>query len=121
MDKRQQREEFRKRIKRFVLDVIVFVDDLPKTQSCKIIGNQLLRSGTSIGANHFEAIAASSKKDFINFFGYSLKSANETSFWLDILIDSNKCDKAAGERLLKEAKEIANILAASIITMKGTR
>ena len=82
---------------------------------------QLVRSATSVGANYMEANQASSKKDFINFFSYSLKSANETCFWLDILLDSGKCDKNAGLKLLKEAKELANILAASIITMKSSR
>ncbi|MBI4725755.1 four helix bundle protein [candidate division TA06 bacterium] len=54
----------------------------------------------------------------MNYFHYSLKSGNETCFWLDILIDSGKCDKNTGQNLLKEARELANILAASVITMK---
>ena len=119
MDKNQKRDEFKKRIKEFIIELMAFIDSLPASQTNKIISGQLLRSGTSVGANYFEAIAASSKKDFINFFSYSLKSANETCFWLDILLDSGKCDKNSGLKLLKEAKELANILAASIITMKS--
>ena len=119
MDKSQQRDEFKKRIKAFILDLMVFIGSLPASQTSKIISGQLLRSGTSVGANYFEAIAASSKKDFINFFHYFLKSANETSFWLDILLDSGKCDKNPGQKLLKESRELSNILAASLITMKS--
>ena len=68
--------------------------------------------------NYFEAKSASSIKDFINFFTHSLKSANESKFWLTILMDANKCDKTEANYLLKETSEIANVLASSIITMK---
>jgi len=59
------------------------------------------------------------KKDYAHFFTHALKSANETKFWLNLLIDSSKADKDAANRLLKETTEISKILAASIITMKG--
>jgi four helix bundle protein len=68
MNKEQQKQEFKKRVKTFILDLVAFIDSLPPGQSTKIIGGQLLRSGTSVGTNYFEAIAASSKKDFINYF-----------------------------------------------------
>ncbi|MEW6189444.1 MAG: four helix bundle protein [Actinomycetota bacterium] len=55
---------------RFTLQLIDFLDELPRSPSAQIIGNQLLRSGTSIGANYIEAQAASSKKDFANFFHF---------------------------------------------------
>jgi four helix bundle protein len=66
---------------------------LPKNTSSQIISKQLLRSGTSIGANYIEAQGSSSKKDFTNFFHHSLKSANESKFWLAIIRDTNKGDK----------------------------
>lgn len=68
-----------------------------------------------------EANAASSKKDYTNFFNYALKSANETKFWLGLLRDSGKADKTMANNLLKETTEIANILASSILTLKGKR
>ena len=92
---------------------------MPRYAACKVITEQLLRSGTSIGANYFEARAASSKNDFINFFTHSLKSANESKFWLETLMDVEKCDIIKAEVLLKETTELANILAASILTLKG--
>lgn len=80
-----------------------------------------MRSGTSIGANYFEARAASSKSDFINFFNHSLKSANESKFWLEILIDTKECDSQEASRLLREVTEISNIFASSILTLKGKK
>ncbi|MBU4212931.1 MAG: four helix bundle protein [Verrucomicrobia bacterium] len=86
-----------------------------------MIGDQLLRSGTSIGANYIEAQAASSKKDFTNFFHHSLKSANESEFWLKILVDSGKADKEQTNVILKELAEIANIFGSSLLTLKGRK
>jgi len=120
-DKSKFKDEFKRRIYRFALEIIRFIDELPKGNTCKIIGNQLLRSATSIGANIIEASAASSRKEYTNFFNYSLKSANETKFWLALLRDSGKADKDRTNKLLKETNEIANILASSILTLKGKR
>lgn len=61
------------------------------------------------------------KNDFINYFNHSLKSANESKFWLSILIDAKKCNIQNAEMLLKEVSEIANIFASSILTMKGKK
>lgn len=86
-----------------------------------VIVKQLIRSGTSILANYVEAQSASSKKDFINFFTYALKSANESKVWLALLRDfKNRKDKEL-TWLLDELHEIANILASSILTMKGKK
>ncbi|MBN2462286.1 MAG: four helix bundle protein [Dehalococcoidia bacterium] len=91
-----------KRVYSFALDIITFVDQLPKGQVSNVIGEQLLRSATSIGANVVEAQGAVSRKDYANFFSYALKSANETKFWLSLLQDSGKADKSSADRLLKE-------------------
>ncbi|MBU1297773.1 MAG: four helix bundle protein [Bacteroidetes bacterium] len=101
--------------------VTKFIDDLPKDKSCEIIGNQLLRSSTSIGANVVEAGAASSRKDFTNFFNHALKSANESKFWLALLKDSGKASKELCDKLLEETNQISNILASSILTLKGKK
>jgi four helix bundle protein len=115
------KNEFKKRMYNFVLRLIKFIDSLPKNSTCNVIGKQLLRSGTSVLANYIEAGAASSKKDFTNFFNYSLKSANESKVWLTLLRDTNKGSKDEIEWLLKELTEIANIIASSILTLKGKR
>ena len=105
----------------YALKIIKFIDSLPKDQSCKIIGAQLLRSATSIGANIIEAQASSTKKDFTNFFNHALKSANESKFWLGLLRDSGKANKEETDGLLNEVVELSNILGSSILTLKGKR
>jgi len=120
-DKAKFKNEFKRRVYKFALDVIGFVDKLAVEQTSRIISDQLLRSTTSIGANVIEAQAASSRKDYTNFFAYALKSANECKFWLGLLRDSGRGDKDTVNKLLKEATEIANILATSILTLKGKK
>ncbi|MFW6105248.1 MAG: four helix bundle protein [Chloroflexota bacterium] len=115
------KEEFRRRVYQFALDVIGFIGQPPKEQTSRIIGDQLLRSGTSIGANVAEAQGAVSKKDYANYFAHALKSANETKFWLSLLQDSGKSQKELSDKLLKEVTEIANVLATSILTLKGKK
>ena len=104
----------------FEIDKLKFLDTLPKNDSlCKTADNQLIRCGTSIGANYVEAIAGSSKKEFTNFLGHALKSANESKFWLALLRDAGKRSKEEIGELLKELIEIANILASSIRTSRN--
>ena len=115
------KNEFKKRLYNWVLRLIKFIDKLPKDSVCSVMGKQLIRSGTSILANYIEANSASSKKDFINFFTHSLKSANESKVWLTLLRDTDKGDKKELKWLLDELIEISNILASSILIMKGKR
>ena len=75
-DKVKFKKEFKKRLYTFTLKLIEFIDELPKDNVSRRLGDQLLRSGTSIIANYIEGQAASSKKDFTNYFNISLKSAN---------------------------------------------
>ena len=120
-DNAKFKNEFKKRLYDWVLRLIKFIDKLPKDSVCSVMGKQLLRSGTSILANYIEANSASSKKDFINFFTHSLKSANESKVWLTLLRDTNKGEQSELKLLLDELIEIANVLASSIITLKGKR
>ena len=118
-DRPKPKNAFKERTYRFALDIIVFVEQLPKGQVSNVISEQLLRSATSVGANVVEAQGAPSKKDYAHFFSYALKSANETKFWLSLLADSGKAEKGKTDKLLQEATELSKILAASIITLKG--
>ncbi len=111
-------EEFKKRLYRLTLEVINFIEELPKDRVVEVISKQLLRSATSICANYIEAYAASSKRDYINYFNHSLKSANESKFWISLLKDTNKAKSLDALNLLKEVDEISKILASSIITMR---
>jgi four helix bundle protein len=120
MQKRKD-NDLGKRSYLFALKIIKFLEKLPKDYISQTIGKQLLRSATSIGANIVEAQAGSSRKDFTNFYATALKSANESRFWLGILRDSGKSSSDKLTSLMSELTEIANILAASLLTLKGKK
>ena len=120
-DKEKFKAELKRRIYAWILKLIKFLDSLPKDTITQRIVDQLFRSGGSVGANYIEAQASSSKKDFANFLHYSLKSANESKFWLALLRDTKRGDVAEINQLLDELIQIANILGASILTVKGKK
>jgi len=120
MKNNKNREEFKARLYTFVLKMVRYIDGLDSKNVNSVIGKQLLRSGTSILANYVEASSASSKKDYINFFNHSLKSANESKVWLCLLRDVNKKTNVNAE-LLSELIEISNIFASSILTLKNKK
>ncbi|MDD5626607.1 MAG: four helix bundle protein [Patescibacteria group bacterium] len=105
----------------FSIQIIKFVSKLPSQNIFRIIADQLLRSATSVGANIIEAQAASSKRDFTRFYEIALKSANETKYWLGLLRDATKFPKEEISLLLKEVEELAKILGASLLTLKGRK
>ena len=107
---------------RFSLQIVRFISDFRNDRILRIIGDQLLRSGTSIGANITEAIAASSRKDVTNYIQIALKSANETRYWLSLLKDSQLCKQRQEiDSLLNEVSEIAKMIASSVITLKNLK
>lgn len=109
------------RVKRYSIETIRLLNTLPKNISNRIISEQLLRSATSIGANIIEAKASNSRKDFVRFFHYALKSANESSYWLDLLRNTLESDIPSLPYLTSETKELANIIASSLLTLKGKK
>jgi len=115
------KERFKQRLYDFTLKLIEFLDSLPKDNVSRRIGDQLLRSGTSILGNYIEGQSASSKKEFTNFFTTSLKSANESKLWLTLLRDTKRTKLEEVTWFLKELDEISNIFASSILTLKGKK
>ena len=115
------KNEFRERCYTYSIIIIKLINDLPEKRVYRILGDQLLRSATSIGANIIEAKSASSKRDYIKYYEIALKSANETRYWLGSLRDALDVDKDRINKLLKEAGELAKILAASLLTMKDKK
>jgi len=115
----KHKTKLKDRTYQYSIKMIEFLDNLLKDSSAQIISKQLLRSATSIGANIVEAQASSSKKDFTKFFNYSLKSANESLYWLGLPKDAKKINNNQLDYLLNETKELANILGSSILTLKG--
>ncbi len=105
----------------FSLEIVKLVKDFPEKRIYWIVGDQLLRAATSIAANLIEAKSSSSKRDFIKFYEIALKSANETKYWLFLLKDSNLANKDKVDKSAKELDEIANMIASSLLTMKGKK
>ncbi|MGB2762339.1 MAG: four helix bundle protein [Minisyncoccales bacterium] len=115
------KNNLKQRAYKYSLNLIEFIDKLPKDFSSQIIAKQLLRSGTSIGANIIEAHGSNGRRDFANFFSHALKSANESKYWLGLLRDTNKSSKENADVLLNETIELSNIVAASLITIRGKK
>ena len=112
------KETLRARTYVYALDILRFVKTLPKDAAIQVVEKQLIRSATSVTANLVESRAASSKRDYINFYTYSLKSGNESKLWLNLIRDYLALQDAACKKLIVETDEICKILASSIITMK---
>lgn len=105
----------------YAVKIVHFIDSLPREMSCQIMGKQLLRSATSVGANIIEAQAGSSRRDFANFMNHALKSANESIFWLGLLVEAKRIKNELADYLWKETHELSRILGASMLTLKGKR
>ncbi len=104
----------------FALDIVKVCLSLQEKREF-VLSKQLLRSGTAIGAMVEEANQAESKADFIHKLSISNKEANETQYWIRLLIDSKVIDSVQGEVLLKQCTELIKILTASIKTSKLKR
>ncbi len=103
----------------FSLDIIILYKELIKNNEY-IISKQLLRSGTSIGANIFESIAAQSRKDFLSKISIASKEANETKYWL-LLLNESKLVKLNYSQILNKVEEIIKILASIVKTTQSIK
>ncbi|MCX5804316.1 MAG: four helix bundle protein [Proteobacteria bacterium] len=112
------KDDMKHRTKQFALDVIKCVESLPKGKTTDVLGRQLLRSGTSVGANYRAACRAKSTADFISKMGIVEEEADEAMYWMELLIDEGFVDLNSLESLMKEADEI---LAITVSSIKSTR
>ena len=101
------------------MQTIAFVESLPKDETSRVLGRQLLRSGTSVGANYRAARRARSNADFISKMGIVEEEADECGYWLELLTDSGKVRPETSGSLLQEAGELVAIAVASINTARG--
>ena len=106
------------RTKQFALGVIKMVESLPKDQTSRVLGNQLLRAGTSAGANYRAACRSKSTADFISKMGNVEEEADESGFWMELLVDARKVKTGKASALLQEAGELTAIAVASINTAR---
>jgi four helix bundle protein len=114
--------ELANRTKRFALEVIRLYSRLPKSTEAQVIGRQVLRSGTSVGAQYREAIRAKSVADFINKVEGALQELEETQYWFELLNEADIFrDSVVMTSLMKESDELIAILVSSVRTAKRGR
>lgn len=112
-------DELKDRTKEFALNVIKSVESLPKSKTVDILGRQLIRSATSIGANYRAACKGRSRADFVSKITIVEEEADECQYWLELLIELKLDDRCALPGLLQEARELTAIFTASGKTAKG--
>lgn len=112
--------DLKERSYQFGISVIKLVKVLPRNVAAYVIVDQLIRAAMSIGANIVEGSAASSKKDFINFYNHALKSAVETKYWLRSLVDAELTNLEKVMPLMDEVEELSKILG-SIVSKSRKR
>jgi len=113
--------ELEQRTKEFSLQLIRFLESLPKNYLGEAMGKQLLKSGTSIGANYREANRAESKADFIHKLAIAEKEASETVYWLELMVEAGIGSRSEVAKPMQEAGELLAIFTAAGRTSKGLR
>jgi four helix bundle protein len=106
-------DELKDRTKKFALRILKVTDSLPRTVSARTLAGQIARAGTSVAANYRAACKARSRKEFIAKLGVAEEEADETQFWLEMIMESGLLPAPKLQPLHQEAREITAILAAS--------
>ena len=121
MERNLKHEDLRRRTKRFALDVIGLVESLPRRKTADVLGGQLLRAGTSVGANYRAACRAKSPADFISKMGTVEEELDESMFWIELLVDANIIRVDVVSALMGEGDELLAITVASINTARSNK
>jgi len=106
------------RTKAFAIAIVKLVEAMPRSRNGYVIGNQLLRAGTSVAANYRSACRARSRRDFISKMGIVEEEADETELWLELAAEARVADPTIVSSLRKEAGELLSIVVASIRTAR---
>jgi len=115
-------ENLKERTKQFALAIMRLVEGLPPSRICQLLGGQLVRASSSVGANYRAACRAKSPADFISKLGTVEEEADESAYWLELLRDAGKLKPVEAAPLIQEASELVAIMVASINTArKGKR
>lgn len=114
----EKQRDLRERTKEFALRIVRLYAALPKTTEAQVLGKQVLRSGTSVGANYREATRARSTAEFVSKVGVGLQELEETDYWLELLADSGIVPEARLADLRNELNELTAILVSSVKTAK---
>ena len=113
--------EMKNRTKAYALAIIRLVQSLPNTATARIIGNQLLRCGTSVGANYRASCRPRSQADFIAKMGIVEEEADESVYWMEVLVEASIVPPSAVSELCDEGNQIVSIVVSSINTARGTK
>lgn len=111
-------QDLRTRTADFALRIVKLYVSLPKTTEAQVLGKQVLRSGTSIGANYREGNRAKSDADIVNKFESVLQELDETDYWLDLLVRSDILPAKKAEALIKETNELLAIFTTIVTKIK---
>ena len=114
-------EKMRERTRRFAVKIIECYRKLPKTEDARVLGRQLIRSGTSVAANYRAVCRAKSGPDFVSKLGTVLEESDETLLWLELLEDSNTAPSDALKELKQEAEELMRIFSCSLATARHSQ
>lgn len=114
-------EELKNRSKQFAIRIVKLFRSLPRAEDARIMGKQVLRSGTSVAANYRAVCRARSKAEFIAKIGVVVEEADETIFWLELLVETGIVREPRMRSLMSEANELLAIFAASQYTARGRR
>ncbi len=112
-------EQLRQRTKALAVRIVRLYRSLPESRDAQVIGTQLLRSGTSVGANYRTVCRARSKADFVSKIGIVLEEADETVFWLELLAETGVMPETRLKELLQEARELTAIFTAAQRTSRS--
>ena len=112
-------EQFKRRTKDLALRVMKLINSLPQTTTAQVIGKQLLRSGTSVGANYRAACRAKSTADILHKLAIVEEEADETLYWLELLIEGEIVPESKLKNLITETNEITAMIVSSIKTLKN--
>jgi four helix bundle protein len=110
--------QLKKRTKVFSISILELVEKLPNTISGRAVANQIVRSGTSVGANYRAVCRARSDREFIAKMSIVIEESDETMFWLEIIIEKQWIDKSEVEVVWKEGNELTAIFVSSMKTIK---
>jgi len=112
-------EDLKKRTKQFGLRVIHLIEALPSSRAASVIGRNLLRSGTSVGANFRAASRARTRPDYISKLGMAIEQADESLYWMEMLVEAKLIPGEKLTALMKEANELVTILTTSAKTRRA--
>jgi len=116
-----RRRDLVERTKAFAVDVVGLIQELPRNRVADVIGHQLLRAGTSVAANYRSARRARSRREFLAKMGIVEEEADESSFWLELLVEAQVVASQRVVELRHEAEQLVAITVASIRTARGGR